>query len=162
MFLLYLPIGIEKTKLKKYCILLEFDKNNRLIRHASARGSDNNPSLGEELGCQAVFAAQTENLRRAIRTHCHEADLGNANSQLQIADIYYLGLLNVKKDLTRAYLWYSLAYANGSEVASYRMDDIVKGMSSEQLVLAKKMVEEWEPGMCENALLEGHREFIKQ
>jgi TPR repeat protein len=60
--------------------------------------------------------SQYESMRYARDRHayCLNADLGHADAQKHIGDLYYHGLYGLNKDLTQAYVWYSLATNNGN------------------------------------------------
>ena len=49
----------------------------------------------------------------ALKWLCRSADQGQSHAQNEIASLYWKGRKGVNRDLTRAYLWYSLAARNG-------------------------------------------------
>jgi hypothetical protein len=163
--ILPIPVGGGRLNANLYCLLLEFDEGNHLINHESVRGSDDNVHLWMEqeweVDCIDIISAATRGLTQEIGIYCPNADLGQADAQMRIGDIFYLGRLNVEINLSHAYVWYSLAIENGGIVASGRLNEVEKKMSSEQLTEAKRLLRDWEPGHCENDLLERHRALIK-
>jgi hypothetical protein len=160
------PAGSFRVRAYIYCLLLDFDENNQLINHESVTEIDS--SVHEwrdierfELDCTDVISAATRGLSQEIGIYCANADSGKEYAQIHIGDIFYLGRLNVEVDLPHAYVWYNLAIENGGIVVSDRLNEVENKMSSEQLTEAKRLLMHWEPGHCENDLLERHRELIK-
>lgn len=161
-----IPVGGGRLNANIYCLLLEFDEDSQLINHESVTEIDDSvhPWLDLdrfELDCLDVISAATRGLIQETGLYCPNADLGHAYAQIHIGDIYYLGRLNVEVDLLLAYVWYSLAIENGGNVASGRLNEVKNKMSPEQLKEAKRLLRDWEPGHCENDLLERHRSLIK-
>lgn len=93
-------------------------------------------------------------LHKDARTYCQRADLGHADAQTYIGDIYYLGAYGLDKNLMQAYVWYNLAADNGNSYAARQSEKVVTGLSPQQLNKAQIQLEEWEPGHCKNDLLE--------
>ena len=112
--------------------------------------------------CLDIFELPTKQLIKEIGAYCPNAELGHADAQKHIADIFYFGLFNVEKDPVRAYVWYKLASTNGDIEASSSINKMAKEMSVVQLYEAQQLLVQWEPGHCESDLLERHRELIKE
>ena len=88
-------------------------------------------------------------------TYCPNADLGHADAQKHIGDLYYFSYYNFfEKNLVSAYVWYSLAANNGHKGAAEQVDILTRELSPEQLSKALIKLEEWEPGQCERDLKE--------
>ena len=73
------------------------------------------------------------------------AEQGNASEQYKLALMYDDGQ-GVTQDDSIAYLWYTIAAANGNENAKARISTIAKKMTRDQIkkgkALAKKMIKE--------------------
>ncbi len=54
----------------------------------------------------------------------------------------------VKLDRVRAYMWYSLAVANGLTRAGSTRDYIADQMTPAQIAEAERLAAEWKPGDC--------------
>jgi TPR repeat protein len=91
-------------------------------------------------------------LRVEVGAYCPNADLGHADAQKRIADIYSYGLYNVKQDLQRAYVWYSLATNGGDSDAKVSLAQVASNLAPEQLKEAELFLERWEPGQCKRDL----------
>jgi hypothetical protein len=170
-FVLPIPIGGGRAAIHWYCLLLEFDDDNHLINHQTAYDSDDDPPPWGRIGnpmdikkrnCLDIFELPTKQLIKEIGAYCPNAELGHADAQKHIADIFYFGLFNVEKDPVRAYVWYKLASTNGDIEASSSINKMAKEMSVVQLYEAQQLLVQWEPGHCESDLLERHRELIKE
>ena len=85
-------------------------------------------------------------LRVEVGAYCPNADLGHADAQKYIADIYFYGYYNVKQDLQRAYVWYSLAANGGDGDAAERLALVASKLTSAQLLDTEQLLEQWEPG----------------
>jgi TPR repeat protein len=81
-------------------------------------------------------------------------DLGHAYAQRRIGELYYQGLYGLHKDLTQAYVWYTLAANGGDDGAAEQVDLLIEELSAQQLSDARIKLEEWEPGQCERDLKE--------
>lgn len=91
-------------------------------------------------------------LRVEVGAYCPNADLGHSDAQKRIADIYSYGLYNVKKDMQRAYVWYSLATNGGDSDAEIRLAVVTSKLTQDQLIEADHLLEQWEPGQCKKDL----------
>ncbi len=54
----------------------------------------------------------------------------------------------VELDPIRAYVWYSLAAANGETRAGFTRDDLADQMTPAQIAEAERLAAEWKPGDC--------------
>jgi hypothetical protein len=93
------------------------------------------------------------NLHKDIGAYCPNAELGHADAQVYIGDLYYLGAYGVGKDIIQAYVWYSLASENGGSYAADRVRELEEEMPEESLVEAKRRFDQWLPGTCRQDLL---------
>lgn len=94
------------------------------------------------------------NLHKDIGAYCPNAELGHADAQAYIGDLYYLGAYGIEKDIIQAYVWYSLAAQNEGTYASERVLELEEEMPEESLVEAKQLFDQWQPGSCRQNLLE--------
>lgn len=87
---------------------------------------------------------------------CTAADQGGFSARDKLGWIYFFGSEGVEADLPRAYMWYRLA-ANVYLPAGVTKGDMqiqCDSMTPEQRSFAVKLLEEWEPGTCEEDLLQ--------
>ncbi|HYQ73132.1 MAG TPA: tetratricopeptide repeat protein, partial [Gammaproteobacteria bacterium] len=85
---------------------------------------------------------------------CPEAELGKADAQTQIGDLYYVGSYGLlDKDQIQAYVWYSLGSKNGNSYAASLVEKVRSELTPEQYLKAKDRLEKWEPGRCRMDLL---------
>jgi hypothetical protein len=80
--------------------------------------------------------------------YCPNADLGHADAQFYIGDIYYHGGYGQKVSPVRAWVWYSLAAQNGDGQAAEQLTRVTAELTLEQLEEAKRQLVEWKPGQC--------------
>ncbi len=90
---------------------------------------------------------------------CTAADKGSFPARDKLGQIYYFGSKGVEPDLSRAYMWYYLA---AKVYMPPGLDDRIirtrcDAMTPEQRSIAIKHLEEWNPGRCEQDLLQ-HRD----
>jgi hypothetical protein len=90
----------------------------------------------------------TVGIAKEAGTYCPNADLGHADAQLYIGDIYKYGKYAKIVDPVRAWVWYSLASQNGDEKAKRRVSRLTDELTPEQLEEAKRQLTAWMPGQC--------------
>ena len=90
-------------------------------------------SVAADSDCTSVVAdsESTLSLKKEIGIYCPNADLGHADAQKHIGDLYYLGTYEVEKDIIRAYVWYSLAAQNGEAAAKETVELITANLNPE-------------------------------
>jgi hypothetical protein len=105
-----------------------------------------------EMACAGVECrtgrGNTAGIIKEAGIYCPNADLGHADAQLHIGDIYHYGEYGSKLDPVRAWVWYSLADHNGEPKAAEKLTRITAGMSPKQLEEAKQELTIWKPGQC--------------
>lgn len=105
--------------------------------------------------CENKSAANPWILSTDVKPACESADLGHADAQTYIGDIFYLGS-HGNKDLVHAYVWYSLAAENagacGSEYAANQLTKLRKQLAPGQIAEARHQLEHWQLGQCEKLL----------
>jgi hypothetical protein len=113
-----------------------------------------------------VFPGYQDIINRKLRVeagaYCPNADLGHADAQRKIADIYYFRLYGVKKDLQQAYIWYSLSAKGGDYESDVQLEEVISEMSSEELAEAKELLEHWKPGQCKKGLFRNSLGFLQE
>ena len=77
------------------------------------------------------------------------ADKGNVAAQINLGSMYSSGE-GVPKDFVLAYMWAELAASHAQddetrEIANKNRDNLVQGMSPEQIAAARRMAREWKP-----------------
>ena len=96
----------------------------------------------------------TGGIAKEAGIYCANADLGHDDAQAYIGDLYYIGAYSLDKNLTQAYVWYSLAANKGNSYATQQIRKLESDLSPSQLIEANYQLEHWEPGHCQNDLLE--------
>jgi TPR repeat protein len=87
---------------------------------------------------------------------CTAADQGSFSARDKLGWVYFFGSEGVEADLSRAYMWYRLA-ANvylPAGVTRGNMQIQCDSMTPEQRSYAIKLLEEWEPGKCQEDFLQ--------
>lgn len=179
-FISIYPFPVTRKDAEFHCILIGFDKNDKLKRYKSKT-----VTLGEYIpinyGCACAFfgetfaefkgpnwvcsankveedpSAQMElyflqmDKSESLRWLCAAADREYPQALAEVGRLYTTDNIVVKKDLLRAYLWYSLA-----EERSYKGGpNITTLLSPKELAEAQRLVKDWElhPGQCERELI---------
>jgi TPR repeat protein len=78
-------------------------------------------------------------LPNAARWYQRAADLGEAIAQLNLGEMYMLGL-GVPRDAARAHLWLTLAARQGRAWARDRRDGLARQMTTEELDRANRLL----------------------
>ena len=95
--------------------------------------------------------------------YCRAAVNGHARAQATVGHFFEQGTTPVKRDLVRAYIWYSAAEANGFAPKVYEGYDkpprthveiLIEQLTAEQIAEAERLAAEWapDPAAC---LIEG-------
>lgn len=82
--------------------------------------------------------------KQAASWYHKAAELGYAEAQYTLGVMYENGRGAVGKDLVQAYKWFSLAVANGFEIAEESVEGTQARLSPEQIEKAQAMVREWQ------------------
>ena len=90
----------------------------------------------------------TVGITKEAGTYCPNADLGHADAQLHIGDIYNYGAYGNKVDRVRAWVWYSLADQNGEAQAAEQLSRVTTELTPKQLEEANRELAAWKPGQC--------------
>jgi TPR repeat protein len=90
---------------------------------------------------------------RAAGAYCPNADLGHADAQVHIGDIYYEGTYGRKFDPVRAGVWYSLAAQGCDAQAAERLSQVTAKLTPEQQAQAMQQLAAWQPGQCAQELV---------
>jgi hypothetical protein len=106
----------------------------------------------EEIEKQSKRRLFEAKLNKEIGTYCPNADLGHADAQKHIGDLYYLGTHGIKRDLILAYVWYSLAAMGENKEATKQLQPLVDELSPHQADEAVRQLLDWKPGQCERDL----------
>ena len=89
----------------------------------------------------------------AAGAYCPNADLGFADAQLQIGNIYNHGAYGLNFDPVRAWVWYSLAAQGGNAKAAKLLSLVTVELTPEQQAEAMSQLAAWQPGQCAQELL---------
>jgi hypothetical protein len=161
-FVVPIPVAGGKSNAYIYCLLLEFDGNDKLINHDIRESIDTDVSVwgidSFEDDCMDLYPFGTSksgwSLQNEIETSCPSAELGNSDAQKRIGDLYYMGAYGIEINYTKAYVWYSRSAEGGNSGAAAWLLHIQSRLSPEQLTEAKNQVDKWAPGKCQKDLLE--------
>jgi hypothetical protein len=85
---------------------------------------------------------------RAAGAYCPNADLGHADAQVHLGDIYYHRTYGRRYDPVRAWVWYSLAAQGGDAYAKEQLTQVTADLTPEQLTEAMQQLAAWQPGQC--------------
>ena len=92
---------------------------------------------------------RNEPSNEALRWLCLAANQDHALGQEYLGDLHAWGESGlVELDRVRAYMWYSLAAANGNPRAGFARDDLADQMTPAQIAEAERLAAEWKPGDC--------------
>lgn len=88
----------------------------------------------------------------AMKWWCKAGKNGYAKAQIKLGQIYErqeeLEALNVKKDLTLAYMWYELAKRRGNEKARENYFRLKQLLTKKQIDEGEKLLEKWKTVPC--------------
>jgi hypothetical protein len=167
----YLPTFVfGTTEAHWYCILLQFNEQGVLSSHKFAV-EDETTGLYPQLSrtkCLDTFYSTTMSsatsamLRHEIGSYCPNADLGHADAQKHIGDIYYFAPYLLDKDLVSAYVWYTLSARGGDEDAMKLLGEVISELTAAEMVEAEQHLEHWAPGQCKSQLEEVLSEAIPE
>ena len=86
---------------------------------------------------------RTVDLAEAARWYRRAADLGEPIAQLNLGEMYLMGV-GVPQDVVRAHLWLSLAARQDRAWARDKRDALARSMSRDQLDRADKLLHDWD------------------
>jgi TPR repeat protein len=92
----------------------------------------------------ADAALKRRDYATALRLIRPLAEQGDASAQYNLGVFYDNGLA-VPQDKVRAYMWFNLSAAQGSEGAAAFRDLIARRMTPAQIAEAQKLAREWKP-----------------
>lgn len=164
-----IPAGGGKSNAYIYCLLLEFDGNDQLIKHDMRDAIDTDVHVWGidrfEDDCMDLYPFGTSksewSLQKEIGANCPNAELGHADAQKRIGDLFYLGAYGIGVNYTRAYVWYSLSAKGGNSNAAEQLLLIQDRLSQDQLSEAQNQVDSWAPGQCQTDLLRAVEDTYK-
>ncbi|MGH7219212.1 MAG: tetratricopeptide repeat protein [Nitrospiraceae bacterium] len=85
-----------------------------------------------------------QDFKMAVGWYRRSAEQGNDLAQRRLGLLYERGD-GVPQDYVQAYMWYKLGAANGGKSGAVLRDSLAIRMSSDQLIEAEKLVQEWKP-----------------
>ena len=132
---LSMAYGQSRNQRTPWLVNIRFDENDIV-------------TIVETSNDKYLLETHAQGIGKEAATYCPNADLGHADAQKHIGDIYYHGLYGLKVDVMRAWVWYSLASQNGDEVAKTRISSLTDELTPGQLEEAKRQLAEWKPGQC--------------
>ncbi len=92
----------------------------------------------------AVSAHDRGDYTTALREFRVLAEQGNPVAQFDLGIMYEIGQ-GVPTDLVQAYMWFSLAAAQGHVVVGVIRDEVAERMTPAQIAEAQKLAREWKP-----------------
>lgn len=93
--------------------------------------------------CEKGIGVKPNNKEAASWYH-KAAELGNVEAQYSLGVMYQKGRGAVRKDIVQAHKWFSLAVANGFEIAEESVEETQSKMTPEQIEKSQAMVREWQ------------------
>jgi outer membrane protein assembly factor BamE (lipoprotein component of BamABCDE complex) len=133
---------------KRWKLVVSFDENNIVT---SVLTITDNSDIDKTSG-----VPNSTDIGKQAGVYCPNADLGHADAQLHIGDIYSHGSNGQKVDPVRAWVWYSLAAQNGDAQAAEQLYRVTAELTAEQLDEAKRQLAAWKPGQCLQELTPDH------
>jgi TPR repeat protein len=141
--LFFLLISIASAS---YAQVNDFNEGVRILDSGDSLGAVTHfkrcASQGE-VRCQVAYASFLErgegvaqNYTQALALYRQAAESGDATAQLNLGNFYENGY-GIETDLKEAMIWYSLAARQGRKWALIRKDDLVRSLSSEDLLFVK-------------------------
>src|SRR5262249_36761294 len=97
-----------------------------------------------------------KNEAEAAKWYRLAADQGHAIAQSMLGSMYNIGL-GVPHDRVLAYMWTSLAEAQGDQKAAKRLKDMAAKMTPTQIAKAQKMAREWRAKYLDRGDVEPNR-----
>lgn len=92
----------------------------------------------------AVAAYDGGDYVTAFEESMSDAERGDADAQYMVGFLYARGE-GVRRDLVRAYLWFTLAARRGDEVAAEALAGLARRMTPEQISEAETLARDWRP-----------------
>lgn len=137
----------------KLCVQEFFRRSSEIYKHSqSFRESEKN----------FLAYLHSNNIKDKYIFLCRAADLGYVPARNSFAILYEfgrasaVGVIGLKKDLSKAYQWYKLCYKPGSHdlypSAIDALDRIKREMTESQISLGEQFFSEWQPGQCEQQI----------
>ncbi|MDA0229065.1 MAG: hypothetical protein O3B21_02640 [Proteobacteria bacterium] len=90
-----------------------------------------------------IHQVRSNRYKEQMRHHLQMGRRGDANALRQLAFHYSKGW-GVIRDLTKAYMWFTLAGMQGSQDALENRETIATALSGEQIARAEAMAERWQ------------------
>jgi hypothetical protein len=153
-----MPVPLDKAR-GRDCLLLEFDGGEFTRFEFDSRDY---PAV---VDCRETFWGEEKFRELEFKQACLAANQSNAEAQYRMGDYYRTGFRLLNKNPVRAFLWYSLAQANGFEAERNRnirtatgwkccfsetpFEMVAEEMIPDQLAEAERLVAEWKPNPAE-------------
>jgi len=109
---------------------------------AAANGLDKAAKNRDKIRTRMSQAQVAAGLRRVVAWHQQAADLNDATVQFNLGQMYDTEG-NLPDDYVEAYVWYSIAAANGNPVAAINRDKIRRRMSQAQVAAGLRRMVAW-------------------
>ena len=142
-------VDSHRPKLSEMLLISEYQEKRQRHRVIEREKSANEGDPEAQLQLYYSEADSPEGLKWL----CRSADQGHPHAQTEVASLYLKGRREINRDVTRAYLWYSLAVRNGNEEYRWRLVEVAESMTPEQTAKAAEMLRDWRPGQCERELI---------
>jgi hypothetical protein len=94
---------------------------------------------------------------------CRAADNSYFQALIEVGNLYWRGQhMGIEKDLTRAYVWYTMAAKEGgNDWDVWELVAVKNEITARELAKANDMLAKWKPGQCERDLAEAWPEMNK-
>lgn len=139
---------------KPWAVVIHFDEDSVVTRASTSVAEYAYLEKEQSWSTRAWDEKAKSILVKEAGIYCPNADLGHADAQNYVGDLYYFGAYGLEKNLIHAYVWYSLAAKNHSAYAAEKVKNLEEEMPNETLVEARRRIDQWQPGSCRQDLLD--------
>ena len=153
------------------CILLRFGPDRQLVDYSVRNRSEDDHCTDEfvselaegtrieqgnplwfrflDAKDQYKMALSFQDETKVSKWMCLAANRGNKHAQVHVG--------SSENNVSKAFMWYSLATSNGNPTASYFRDDLAKKMTPDQIAEGERLAKDWkpDPADCEAATSSG-------
>jgi hypothetical protein len=98
--------------------------------------------------CIMGNAKNVKNPLAVLESYCPLADRGIPEYQIRVGNVLYNESNKSRKNLIRAYVWYSLATKGNDRLAVDRVEILSQILTAEELKEARQKFADWKPGQC--------------
>lgn len=123
--------------------------NQQQLRQIAAKGD-----TGAQFKLAQTLLAKG-NIKSGFRLMCHAAKHNHIHAQNVLASLYQSGVNDaqfpITQDLSKAYMWYSVAQDANHPNARFSKEEIAKHMTLDQINEAFRLRKTWKATVCDEA-----------